>query len=298
MDSKYSFAAAEPAARLDKFVAERCAELSRTHAQELIGQGHIMVNGQPARASQRLNAGDRVSVSIPPTAPSQVLPEAMPLTVIYEDEDLIVVDKPAGITAHPSPGHPSHTLLNAILAHFPDLPEGSDRLRPGIVHRLDKDTSGLMLVAKKRQSLTHLSDQFKSRSVSKVYLVLVKGHLSPEKGAILAPIGRDTRHRQRMAVATGGREARTDYRVVKYLDDYSLLEVMPETGRTHQIRVHFAAIGYPVVGDATYGVASAKLARQFVHAHRLGFRLPGSGKQVEFTSPLPPDLEQALEDMG
>jgi len=298
MDSKYSFAAAEPAARLDKFVAERCVELSRTHAQELIGQGHIMVNGQPARASQRLNAGDRVSVSIPPTAPSQVLPEVMPLTVIYEDEDLIVVDKPAGITAHPSPGHPSHTLLNAILAHFPDLPEGSDRLRPGIVHRLDKDTSGLMLVAKKRQSLAHLSDQFKSRSVSKVYLVLVKGHLSPEKGAILAPIGRDTRHRQKMAVATGGREARTDYRVVKHLDDYSLLEVMPETGRTHQIRVHFAAIGYPVVGDATYGVASAKLARQFVHAHRLGFRLPGSGKQVEFTSPLPPDLEQALEDMG
>jgi 23S rRNA pseudouridine1911/1915/1917 synthase len=298
MDRKYSFTAEKPAARLDRFVAESCPELSRTHAQELINQGHITVNGQPARASHRLNPGDRVNVSIPPTTPSQILPEALPLDIVYEDEDLMVVDKPAGITAHPSPGHPSHTLLNAILAHFPDLPEGSERLRPGIVHRLDKDTSGLMLVAKKRQSLAHLSDQFKSRSVTKVYLVLVNGRLSPEKGTILAPIGRDTRHRQRMAVATRGREARTDYRVVKYLGNYSLLEVMPETGRTHQIRVHFSAIGYPVVGDATYGVRSAKLARQFVHAHRLGFKLPESGKQVEFTSPLPPDLEQALEDMA
>jgi 23S rRNA pseudouridine1911/1915/1917 synthase len=298
MDRKYSFTAEIPAARLDRFVAESCPELSRTHAQELINQGHIKVNGQPARASHRLNPGDRVSVSIPRTTPIQILPEALPLDIVYEDEDLMVVDKPAGITAHPSPGHPSHTLLNAILAHFPDLPEGSERLRPGIVHRLDKDTSGLMLVAKKRQSLAHLSDQFKSRSVTKVYLVLVKGRLSPEKGTILAPIGRDTRHRQRMAVATRGREARTDYRVVKYLGNYSLLEVMPETGRTHQIRVHFSAIGYPVVGDATYGVRSAKLARQFVHAHRLGFKLPESGKQVEFTSPLPPDLEQALEDMA
>jgi 23S rRNA pseudouridine1911/1915/1917 synthase len=298
MDRKYSFTAEIPAARLDRFVAESCPELSRTHAQELINQGHIKVNGQPARASHRLNPGDRVSVSIPRTTPIQILPEALPLDIVYEDEDLMVVDKPAGITAHPSPGHPSHTLLNAILAHFPDLPEGSERLRPGIVHRLDKDTSGLMLVAKKRQSLAHLSDQFKSRSVTKVYLVLVKGRLSPEKGTILAPIGRDTRHRQRMAVATRGREARTDYRVVKYVDGYSFLEVMPETGRTHQIRVHFSAIGYPVVGDATYGVRSAKLARQFVHAHRLGFKLPGSGKQVEFTSPLPPDLEQALEDMA
>jgi 23S rRNA pseudouridine1911/1915/1917 synthase len=298
MDRKYSFTADKPVARLDRFVAENCLELSRTHAQELINQGYIKINDQPAKPSHRLNAGDRVNISITPVAPSQVLPEAMPLDIVYEDEDLMVVDKPARITAHPSPGHPNHTLLNAILAHFPDLPEGSERLRPGIVHRLDKDTSGLMLVAKKRQSLAHLSDQFKSRCVTKVYLVLVKGRLSPEKGTILAPIGRDTRHRQRMAVVAAGRQSHTDYRIVKYLGNYSLLEVMPETGRTHQIRVHFSAIGYPVVGDATYGVRSAKLTRQFVHAHRLGFRLPRSGKQVEFTSPLPPDLEQALEDLA
>jgi 23S rRNA pseudouridine1911/1915/1917 synthase len=184
------------------------------------------------------------------------------------------------------------------LAHFPQLADIGDSLRPGIVHRLDKDTSGVMLVAKNRAAQQNLSDQFKAHSVDKTYLVLVKGRITPEEGIIEAPMGRDPRNRKRMAVVTEGKEARTEYRVIKYTGDYTLLEVMPQTGRTHQIRVHLSAIGYPVVGDKVYGVKSPHLSRQFMHASRLGFKQPSTGEYVEFTSPLPPDLEQALKDIG
>jgi 23S rRNA pseudouridine1911/1915/1917 synthase len=185
-----------------------------------------------------------------------------------------------------------------VLAHLPSLAESEGSLRPGIVHRLDKDTSGLILVARNRVAQANLSDQFKSRAVNKFYLVLVKGKLTPEQGIIEAAIGRDPRHRQRMAVVTRGREARTGYRVVRYVGGCSLLEIKPETGRTHQIRVHLAAIGFPVVGDATYGVKSPYLDRQFLHAFRLGFKLPSTGEYVEFESPLPEDLERALGEIG
>ena len=297
---EYSFVVDEQGARLDKYVGEKCPEISRTQAQRLIGDGHIMVNGGTAKAGLRLNIGDRVTVSIPPAAPSPLLPEAIPFNSMYEDDDLLVIDKPAGLAVHPAPGHPRHTLVNAILSHLSSLPDTGDSLRPGIVHRLDKDTSGVMLVAKNGMAQANLSDQFKARSVVKAYLVLVKGHLSPERGIIEAPIGRDPRHRKRMAVAAEGRgrQARTQYHVVRYVGDYTLLEVMPETGRTHQIRVHLAAIGYPVVGDTTYGVKSAYLSRQFLHASRLGFHLPSSGEYVEFESELPQDLEQALKDIA
>jgi 23S rRNA pseudouridine1911/1915/1917 synthase len=222
----------------------------------------------------------------------------MPLAIIYEDDDVLVLDKPAGLAVHPVPGHPGHTLVNAILSHFPRLAEISDSPRPGIVHRLDKDTSGVMLVAKNSMAQANLVEQFRARSVAKAYLVLVKGHLTPETGIIEAPIGRSPRNRKLMAVVTGGREARTEYRVVRYIDGYTLLEVKPETGRTHQIRVHLAAIGYPVVGDKVYGVKSPFLSRQFVHAWRLGFRLPATGEYVEFSAELPPDLAQALKDIA
>ncbi|GAH49807.1 unnamed protein product, partial [marine sediment metagenome] len=200
----------------------------------------------------------------------------------------------------PAPGHPAHTLANAVLSHLSSLPDTGDWRRPGIVHRLDKDTSGVMVVAKNSTAHQSLTDQFKARSVVKAYLVLVKGHLTPEDGVIEAPIGRDRRHRERMAVVAEGRgrEARTQYHVVNYIGNYTLLEVRPETGRTHQIRVHLGAIGYPVVGDKVYGVKSPHLSRQFVHASCLGFTLPSTGKYVEFTSALPPDLEQALKDIG
>lgn len=298
MDKACNFIADKPGVRLDKYVCDKFAELSRTRIQKLIASGYITVNEHVAKAGLRLNAGDRLRVILPPTPPSQLVPEAIPLSIIYEDDDLLVIDKPAGLTVHPAPGHPAHTLVNAILSRFPHLAALSDSLRPGIVHRLDRDTSGVMVVAKNSLAQADLAEQFKTRSVAKAYLVLVKGRLTPENGVIEAPIGRDPRHRKKMAIVAKGREARTEYRVVRYIGDYTLLEVMPETGRTHQIRVHFSAIGYPVVGDKAYGVKSAYLLRQFLHASRLGFKLPSTGKYKEFKSELPPDLAQALENIA
>jgi 23S rRNA pseudouridine1911/1915/1917 synthase len=298
MDKVFNFVADEPGIRLDRYLCDRLAELSRSRIQKLIAEGRITVNEQVAKAGLKLNAGDRLRVTLPPAPPSPLTPEAMPLSIVYEDDDLLVVDKPAGLTVHPAPGHLSHTLVNALLSHFPHLAALSDSLRPGIVHRLDKDTSGVMVVAKNSSAQAKLIEQFRARSVAKAYLVLVKGKLSPESGVIEAPIGRDPRHRQRMAVVTKGRQARTEYQVMKYLGDYTLLEVRPETGRTHQIRVHLAAIGYPVVGDKVYGVKSPFLPRQFIHASRLGFKLPSSGKYKEFKSELASDLAQALEDIA
>ena len=258
-------------------IARRYPELSRTQAQRLIGEGRVTVNGIPAKASLKVFAGDRIVLNLPAPEASRLAPEAIPVKIVYEDDDLLVIDKPAGLTVHPAPGHPAHTLVNAILSHLPELPETGDRLRPGIVHRLDKDTSGLIIVAKNARAHLDLSDQFKERSVSKVYLALVEGRLEPRDGVIEAPIGRDRSHRERMAVVDEehGRAARTGYHVLRYVDGYSLLEVRPETGRTHQIRVHLAAIGHPVAGDRVYGAkASSHFPRQFLHAHRLAFNLP------------------------
>ncbi len=298
MDEVYNFVCDAPGIRLDKYVSQKCPELSRTYVQKLIGEGHIRVNDHPAKASLKLDPSDRVTVTIPPAPPAPLSPEDIPLTILYEDDDLLVIDKPAGLTVHPAPGHPSHTLVNAILSHFPHLADIGDSLRPGIVHRLDKDTSGVMLVAKNSPAQAKLIEQFRAHSVVKVYLVLVKGHLTPESGIIEAPIGRDPGNRKRMAVVSKGKDARTEYQVVKYIGDYTLLEVRTETGRTHQIRVHLSAIGYPVAGDPVYGVKSPYLSRQFMHACHLGFKLPSTGEYVEFESELPPDLAQALENIG
>jgi 23S rRNA pseudouridine1911/1915/1917 synthase len=297
MDNVQGFIASERDVRLDKYVCQQLPELSRARVQKLIAEGRITVNGRAAKPGLKLNIGDRLEVIIPPTPPEKPLPEAIPLNIIYEDDDLLVLDKPAGLTVHPAPGHPGHTLVNALLAHFPHLADTGDALRPGIVHRLDKDTSGLMLVAKNSSAQADLAGQFKSHSVTKAYMALVKGHLTPEEGIIEAAIGRDPRNRKKMAVVALGREARTDYQVIKYIGDYTLLEVRPQTGRTHQIRVHLAAIGFPVVGDKIYGIKSPFLSRQFLHACRLGFSLPSTGKYVEFKSELPEDLEQALENI-
>jgi len=296
MDKEYSFVVDNPGIRLDKYVGEKCPELSRTHAQKLIAEGKIRVNDRLAKASARLNIDDRVDIIVPPAPPTSLSPEAIPLNIIYQDDDLLVIDKPPGLTVYPAPGHPSHTLVNAIIARFPELP--GDTLRPGIVHRLDKDTSGLMVVAKNSSAQQDLAGQFKAHLVSKSYLVLVKGQLTPERGAIDAAIGRDPHNRKRMAVVTDGREARTEYQVINYIGKHTLLEVRPKTGRTHQIRVHLAAIGFPVVGDKIYGVKSPFLARQFLHASRLGFTHPTTHEYIEFTSDLPADLAKALEDIG
>jgi 23S rRNA pseudouridine1911/1915/1917 synthase len=279
--------------RLDKYLTVVLPQFSRAYSQGLIRQGHVLINGQTAKASQRLRENDRITVELPPL-PGHPLAEPIPLTVIYEDQDILVIDKPAGLTVHPAPGHPGHTLVNAILALCPDLTASGDVMRPGIVHRLDKDTSGLIVVAKNDFARDYLAAQFKSRTVTKEYLVLVKGRLSPEQGIIEAPIGRDPYRRKRMAIVEAGRQATTQYQVREYLDGYTLVEVSPLTGRTHQIRVHLSAIGYPVVGDPIYGIKSAHLDRQFIHACNLGLRLPSTKQYQEFASPLPADLERAL----
>ena len=296
--NSYQFIVEQPGVRLDKFVSENCPGLSRSQAQKIIDDSFVTVGGLMEKASHKTETGERIEITIPPPAPSGLLPEAIPVKILYEDNDLLVIDKPAGLTVHPAPGHPSHTLVNAVLSHLSEIEDEADVTRPGIVHRLDKDTSGVMLVAKNNVALANLSGQFKSRSVKKVYLTLVKGILKPERGVIEAPIGRDSGDRKKMAITgeSRGRQARTNYRVLRYVGKNSLLEITPETGRTHQIRVHLAAIGYPVIGDATYGKKSAYLNRQFLHAQRLGFYLPSSGKFVEFESPLPEDLQKALRE--
>jgi len=281
--------------RLDVFLSRRCSELSRSHARRLIDEGLVLVDGRPAKPSYQLTPGATVNVTIPPAQPIELLPEQIPLTIIYQDQDILVVDKPAGLTVHPAPGHPRGTLVNALLAICPDLQDIAGTLRPGIVHRLDKDTSGLLVVAKNDRAQGSLSQQLKDRDVHKTYLALVHRAPRPPEGIIEAPIGRHPRNRKKMAVVAGGREAETRYRTRQTFDGYALLEVQPVTGRTHQIRVHLAAVGHPVVGDTTYGRRSALIARQFLHAWRLAFTLPSSGRLVEFESPLPADLREALE---
>ena len=295
----YVFTADKAGFRLDKFVSENCPGLSRSQAQKLIDEGNVLVNGIAEKSSHKTEAGEKIEITVPPPAPTGLLPEAIPVKIIYEDDDLLVIDKPAGLTVHPAPGHPSHTLVNAVLSHLNEIEDDGEVTRPGIVHRLDKDTSGVMLVAKNNVALANLADQFKARTVKKTYITLVKGILRPDKGVIDAPIGRDSGDRKKMAVTgeSRGRAARTNYRVIRYVGKNTLLEIMPETGRTHQIRVHLAAIGYPVFGDITYGKKSAFLNRQFLHAQKIGFNLPATGKWVEFESPLPEDLEQALKEL-
>jgi len=285
--------------RLDTFIARRCPELSRSHARRLIDEGLVSVNGRQAKPSERVTAGLSVNVTIPPPETITLVPEAIPLTIIYQDGDIIVLDKPAGLTVHPAPGHPSGTLVNALLAACPDLRGIAGTLRPGIVHRLDKDTSGLMVVAKNDRAQRALQRQLKDRDVRKTYLALVRGVPAPREGTIAAPIGRHPKNRKKMAVVADGREATTRYRVREEIagGQYSLLEVEPVTGRTHQIRVHLAAVGHPVVGDATYGRPSAVVGRQFLHADKLAFAMPLGGRTVEFESPLPAELREALSQL-
>jgi 23S rRNA pseudouridine1911/1915/1917 synthase len=282
--------------RLDTFVARRCPEVSRSYAGRLIDEGLVTLGGRQAKRSERVEAGIAVSVMIPPAETIDLAPEDIPLTIIYQDGDIIVLDKPAGLTVHPAPGHPSGTLVNALLAACPDLRGIAGTLRPGIVHRLDKDTSGLMVVAKNDRAQRSLQRQLKDREVHKTYLALVQGIPKPREGLIEAPIGRHPKNRKKMAVVAGGRESTTRYRVREEIGGgrYSLLEVEPVTGRTHQIRVHLAALGHSVVGDTTYGRRSAVIERQFLHAHKLAFAMPLGGRTVEFESPLPPDLREAL----
>lgn len=298
-----TLAVEQPGVRLDKYLAERLSDHSRAEIQRWIKDGRVTVDGAVFKASYKVQAGDRIVVQVPEPETHELLPEPIPLDMVYEDGDLLVINKPAGMVVHPAHGHWSGTLVNALLHHCPDLTDPSGAQRPGIVHRLDKDTSGLIVVAKNEAARQHLQAQFKARTVSKGYLALLEGHLEPQEGRIEASMGRDPQRRKRMAVlplARGGREAITHYRVLSYYDDYTLIEAEPKTGRTHQIRVHCAYVKHPLVGDKVYGRRKQRLRcpRQFLHAQRLGFRLPSSGEFVEFTAELPADLRQVLQTLS
>jgi len=281
--------------RLDAFLARTLPELSRSHLKRLIDSGFVTIDGRVPKAAEKTRTGVEINVEVPPPEELSLEAQDIPLTIVYQDSDLLVVDKPPGLTVHPAPGHPSGTLVNALLAACPDLQGISGTLRPGIVHRLDKDTSGLLVVAKNDRAMRVLQSQLTARTVHKTYLALVTGVPKPREGEIEAPIGRSPRNRKKMAVVDNGREATTRYRVREELPGHALLEVEPITGRTHQIRVHLAAIGQPVFGDSLYGKASPILPRQFLHAWKLAFRMPLSEREVEFESPLPADLREALE---
>ncbi len=282
--------------RLDAFLARRIAGVSRSQVQRWIESGQVRVEGALERAGQRLGFGAVVTVwpaasAAPPAA------EAIPLDILYEDAALLVINKPPDLPVHPAPGTPDGTLVNALLAHCPSLAGLGDVLRPGIVHRLDRDTSGVMVVAKTLAAQEDLQRQIRARTVTKRYLAVVAGIPDPAEGLIDAPVGRDPADPRRMAVVEGGKASQTEYRVVEQFVDASLVELRLITGRTHQIRVHLAALGHPVIGDAIYGHASPAIPRQALHAFRLGFQHPASGTAVQYDAPLPADMQALLQTL-
>lgn len=291
----------ETGTRLDRYITEHLPDLSRAAVQRLIDDAYVLVDGIARKASYRVRVGETISVRVPPPEPATPRAEKIPLDILYEDDDLIVINKPAGMVVHPAAGHREGTLVNALLAHCPDLNVGGVE-RPGIVHRLDSETSGIIVIAKNDAAMRNLQAQFKSQRVHKTYLALVEGIVQPPRGKIDAPIGRDPKHRQRMAVVTRGtsRAAITVYHTLANLGAYTLLEVEPQTGRTHQIRVHLAFLGFPVVGDTVYGKKknALGLTRQFLHAWKIAFALPRDGRAVSFTAPLADDLRAALHKLG
>ena len=305
-------ASSDSGARLDRFIAGKSPELSRTRIQELIEAGLVLVEGRPAKAAQRLRGGESVSLQVQPRPALQVEAEAIPLEVLYEDEDVIAINKPAGMIVHAGAGNARGTLVNALLGRGQKLSHGGDALRPGIVHRLDKDTSGVILVAKNDFAHAKLGEAFRQRAVKKTYLALVQGVLKADRGRVDLAIGRDPKRRTRMTarrsiVLAKSREARTDWRVLLRMDNATLIEADLHTGRTHQIRVHFAALRHPVVGDTLYGAAAhlrvgkttlPQLCRNFLHAARLGFAQPRTGEWVELRAPLPKELQEFLQCLG
>jgi 23S rRNA pseudouridine1911/1915/1917 synthase len=288
--------------RLDIFLVEQLPEYSRSRLQGLVKDGMVTVDGEPAKKTgMKLEKGMRVVVTIPPTKETDLVPEAIPLDIIFENNDVMVVNKPAGMVVHPSAGHENGTLVHAALAHAPEMEGIGGELRPGIVHRLDKDTSGIILLAKNDKAMRWLQAQFKERDVQKTYLALVDGAPPTPKGRIEAPIGRDPSHRKKMAIVSPekGRDAISEYRTVESFEKHTLLEVDIHTGRTHQIRLHCAFIGSPIAGDTLYGHRKqrVKVPRQFLHAARLTITLPKEKKPRTFEAPLPDELEAVLAEL-
>ncbi|MEI7905026.1 MAG: RluA family pseudouridine synthase [Candidatus Firestonebacteria bacterium] len=282
--------------RLDVFLACQLEE-SRAGVQKLIKHGLVKVNGEPVKASMKLKAGSKITVELPIPPKIDALPEDLPLDIIYDDEELAIINKAPGMVVHPACGNWTGTLVNALLFH--KRPEADpDNLRPGIVHRLDKDTSGVMVVAWTKKAHASLSNQFKARTVKKMYYALATGYFKNKEGTINLPIGRSLKDRKKMTVnAPKGREAVTIYKVIKDYKDGALVEVTLKTGRTHQIRVHLAHIHHPVMGDSVYGKPDKRMPRQALHCGLLGFKHPGTGKYVEFKAEIPADMKAAMETL-
>jgi 23S rRNA pseudouridine1911/1915/1917 synthase len=287
--------------RLDVFLSTQQTEISRSRLKKLIVEGQVTVNGLERPARYKVREGDQISVQVPALIALSTAPEAIPLNIVFEDEYLIALDKPAGMVVHPAPGHSAGTLVNALLHHCKDLSGIGGVERPGIVHRLDKDTSGLMMVAKTELTHRNLSLQFKNREIQKEYLAIVKGNVKKDKGSIYTSIGRHKVHRKKMDTgAVKGREAYTEYRVLHRSKTWSYLRLLPKTGRTHQIRVHLASIHHPVIGDKLYGGKSTPypMKRQALHAHKLELKHPITDSNLSFCSPLPFDMASFLQTNG
>ncbi len=293
---------AEEEARLDHFLVEQLPQFTRSRLQKLIEQGRVTVEDKPAKKmGQKLQKGERVKVSIPAPKETGIRPEALPLDIIFENDDVLVLNKAAGMVVHPSAGHESGTLVHAILAHAPDMEGVGGEIRPGVVHRLDKDTSGIIIMAKNDRAMQFLQAQFMERTVQKSYLALVNGTPPTPTGRIEAPIGRDPSHRKKMAIVSPGkgRDAISEYKTIESFDGYTLLDVAIMTGRTHQIRLHCAFLNTPVVGDTLYGRRKERLnlKRQFLHAAHLTITLPGEASPRSFSAPLPAELERVLAEL-
>ncbi|MDD5483615.1 MAG: RluA family pseudouridine synthase [Kiritimatiellae bacterium] len=290
--------------RLDIWLTQQMgAAMSRSRIQQLIRAGLVTVNTRRAKESHGTKAGERIELCLPPPRPTGLKPENIPLEIIFEDNCLLVIDKPAGLVVHPAPGHDSGTLVNAVLHHCPTLAGVGGELRPGIAHRLDKDTSGVIAVAKTGAALASLAAQFKERLVHKEYLAIARGVLTPPNGTIRTMIGRHATDRKKMSAAPKkGRSAVTRYETLEKFAKYSLVRLSPETGRTHQIRVHLAHARHPVVGDVCYGRRStgdlpAGAERQMLHAHKIRFRHPATGRSMEFSAPMPDDMARFLDGL-
>ena len=292
-ESRFEFLAeaGDAGTRLDHFLAARISDLSRSRIQALMGEGHVIVNGEPKLRSCKVHAGERIVLTVPPVIASENLPEDIALEILHEDDDLIVINKPPGLVVHPAPGHAGGTLVNALLHHCKSLSGIGGVERPGIVHRLDKETSGCLVAAKNDAAHQSLTEQFAGREVRKIYLAIATGTFKKAKGTINVPLGRHPVYRQKMGVLLrgGGRDALTDWLVLTTLPCGTLVQCTLHTGRTHQIRVHLKYLGHPVVGDEVYG-KRAGFSRQMLHAWKLGFAHPRTGNPLDFTAPIPPDF--------
>ena len=283
--------------RIDKVLTTLEPEITRSQLKNLINDGHVTVNGQAVKPKYKVQAGDKISLVKPEPQSLELTPENIPLDIVYEDDDVIVVNKPQGMVVHPAPGHPDHTLVNALLYHSP-LSTINGTFRPGIVHRIDKDTSGLLMVAKNDLAHQSLAEQLRNKTNKREYLAFVYGQIKEDEWTIDAPLGRNPQDRKKQAVVKGGRHAVTHFKVIKRYDNFTLVKCILETGRTHQIRIHMKYIGHPLVGDPLYGPRKMIGKNgQFLHAALLGFKHPRTGKEMVFEAPLPENFQKMLDKL-